>query len=181
MSKSYQDIIEALNGLTLHELFRLECYLYYKVDEPELIMPVKRQIHVGDLIQYFDRDENRMVEARVLNFMRTRLLVKNVTDGREWKIFYGSVCLDKNNQGPTGLKSNREKLSKTNVQVGDLVSFFDKQDRELMGQIVKLNTKTASILTETGANWRVAYGHLTRVIDGESGHSGFIDIKLLDE
>ena len=181
MTKSYQDIIESLNGLSFHDLFRLECHLYLKIDDPELTMQVKRQIHVGDMIQYFNRDENRLIEAQVLNLMKTRILVKNTRDGKKWKVLYASICFDADAQGLIGKKSSQEKLRKTDVQVGDLVSFFDNNERELMGQIVKLNIKTASILTETGANWRVAYGHLTRVIEGEAGHSGFVDIKLLDE
>ena len=180
MPKSLQDAISILDELSLHDLFRLESYLYSKVDDSEMVRQVKRQISVGDQIQYFDKEENRLMDAIVLNIKRTRLLVQHVEDGRKWNIVYAAVCLSDNPLKHMGPKSNKEKLTKLDVQVGEIVSFFDNDDQEQIGRVIKLNPKRAKVLLETGVTWNIYYQSLSRVLDGETSHEKFIDVKFID-
>jgi hypothetical protein len=181
MSQSYQDIIDTIDKLSLHDRFRLECYLYSKTEEPEKVRQVKRQLSVGDQVKYFDRDENRLLDAMVLELKRTRLLVQNVEDGKKWRIVYAAVCLSDDPLKNIGPKSNKEKLTKVDVQVGEVVSFFDNDDQEQIGKIIKLNPKRAKVLLDSGVTWNVSYQSLSRVLDGETfDNSKIIDVTVID-
>jgi hypothetical protein len=57
-------------------------------------------------------------------------------------------------------------LDRNRVKVGEIVSFRDRQGQEHFGEVVKLNQKTASVMVDR-TRWRVAYGLLSPVIDGE--------------
>ena len=145
-----------------------------------MVRQVKRQISIGDQIKYFDRDENRLLGAMVLEMKRTRLLVQNTDDGKKWGIVYAAVCLSDIPLKHMGPKSNKEKLTKMDVQVGEMVSFFDNDDQEQIGKVIKLNPKRAKVLLETGVTWNIYYQSLSRVLDGEVSDEKFIDVKLID-
>lgn len=51
--------------------------------------------------------------------------------------------------------------------MGDKVAFKDKKGHELFGEVIKLNQKTAGVLVGT-ARWKVGYGLLSLIIEGES-------------
>jgi hypothetical protein len=52
------------------------------------------------------------------------------------------------------------------------VGFRDHDNRRLVGQVVRLNQKTASILVNGTSKWRVGYTLLYPVIDGLPSHGG---------
>ena len=177
MANSFQDIIEEMEGLSLHDLYRVEQYLLDKTNEPSKVKEVKRQLRPGQSVRYFDREENRLIEAEVLTLKRSRLLVKNFHDGRKWNILYASVCLESE---PQVLRPQKGKLTKTDVQIGQIVSFYDNDDQEQIGTIIKLNPKRAKVKLETGITWNVYYQSLSLVVDGEVTDEKFIDIKLIE-
>ena len=45
--------------------------------------------------------------------------------------------------------------------------FTDKHNRDRIGEIVKLNPKTAGLLCEDGTRWRVSYGLLFSILDAD--------------
>lgn len=55
-------------------------------------------------------------------------------------------------------------LSRQEVEIGDTVGFHDHEHRQRSGQIVRLNDKTVTLISD-GQKWRVAYALLHRVID----------------
>lgn len=58
-------------------------------------------------------------------------------------------------------------MGRNEVQVGDRVSFMDRNNRELFGTVTKLNQKTVSLVCDGDekARWRVAYSFLRPVLD----------------
>ena len=57
-------------------------------------------------------------------------------------------------------------VERSQLKVGDLVGFVDKQNQEKYGYITGLNQKTVSILVNDREHWRVAYSFLFPIIEG---------------
>jgi hypothetical protein len=52
--------------------------------------------------------------------------------------------------------------------VGDIVSFTPEAGRTMVGTVVRLNQKTATVCTREGERWRVAPSLLSRTTNAES-------------
>ena len=161
---NYSKILDELNNASLFELYRLNEAIRRSLEDPVRIRSIKDSLKVGQNIEYFDAEENRLVEAIITELKRTRLLVKNRHDGKLWDIPYYYVNLDHSN---IAISNSAGKLNRNNLKVGDKVAFKDKKGHELFGEVIKLNQKTAGVLVGT-ARWKVGYGLLSLIIEGES-------------
>ena len=150
----------------MFDLYRLKAGINKMLDQPDRITAIKRQLHIGQEISYFNERENRLVTATVEEIQRTRLSVKNKDDGKYWTTPFCAVNLDNVN---TDIHSQQGQVDPNQFKVGDTVGFYDRQQQERYGQVVRLNQKTVTLHTKTGAKWRVAYSLLFKVMDGEGG------------
>lgn len=160
----YSQILHALQSASLFDLYRLRVAIEQQLDNPERVEQVRGRLQPGMTVDYFDEAQNRLVKADVVELNRTRLVVENHSDRKRWSIRFCSVNLD---SVPVELHplSAQQPLDRSLLQVGDLVGFRDRQNRERYGRIHDLNQKTATILTNRGERWRVAYVYLFKVLD----------------
>jgi len=107
------------------------------------------------------------------------LLVENIDDQQRWEIPFYYVNLDEVNTDIIGL--SKMGLDKTQLKVGDLVGFQDKQNNDVHGIIIRLNQKTATIKTNTNTEWRVGYEWLYLVINVEQRIPHQIEGRNIDE
>ena len=166
MTMNYNAVLEALNRASLFELHRLNVAIRNQLDEPARIQAVKRALRVGQTLSWFDEQANRLVDARLLKMNRTRALVENLGDGKRWTIPFYLINLD--GQDVEIAARKQRTLDRNSLKVGDRVAFKDRRGQELFGQVLKLNTKTAAVQVG-GTRWRVGYGLLAPVIDGDLG------------
>jgi hypothetical protein len=173
---NYSKILEELNNASLFELYRLEQAIRRSLEDPVRIRKIKDSLKVGQNIEYFDAEENRLVEARIVELKRTRALVRNGHDGALWDIPFYHINLahaDVRIAGSTG------HIDRNTLKVGDKVAFKDKKGNELFGEVVKLNPKTAVVLVGT-TRWKVGYRLLSSIIEGELGKdSDVIEGRIL--
>lgn len=161
----YSKIVEELKDASLFDLYRLRVAIEHLLENPQRIKAIKRQLRPGQDITYFDRAENRLIEAKVIKLKRTRLLVENKHDNQRWDIPFHWVNLDNVN---TDIEvSPKVGLDKSQLKIGDEVGFLGRQDTEVYGEVIRLNQKTATVLVDEHEQWRVPYGLLFSVIDGE--------------
>jgi hypothetical protein len=163
---NYNAILEALNQASLFELHRLNAAIRNQLEDPARIRHVKQALRVGQTITWFDDQENRLVEARLLEIRRTRALVQNIGDGKRWNIQFYLINLD--GQDVEIAAQGQRKLDRNSLRVGDQVAFKDRHGHERFGKVVKLNPKSAAVMVGT-MRWRVSYGLLMPVIDGDLG------------
>jgi hypothetical protein len=160
-------IIEEIQKASSFDLYRLRVAIDQLLENPHRLSAIKKCLKPGQKISYFDETENRLIEAHTLKIMRTRLLVQNIHDQQEWEIPLYFVNLDEVNTDI--VSSSREGLGKSQLKVGDMVCFQDKHNNDVNGRIIRLNQKTATILTTTNTKWRVAYEFLHLIYDVEKG------------
>jgi hypothetical protein len=166
MTMDYSGVLEALNRASLFELHRLNAAIRNQLEDPARIRRVKQALRVGQTVTWFDDQENRLVEARLLEIRRTRALVQNIGDGKRWNIQFYLINVD--GRDVEIAAQGQRKLDRNSLSVGDRVAFRDRHGHERFGEVVKLNPKSAAVMVGT-ARWRVSYGLLAPVIDGDLG------------
>ena len=158
-------LIKALEQASLFELYQLWASIGNQLNDPERIEKVKKCLQPGQKIYYFEISENRLIEAEIIRLKKTRLVVMNIHDGHRWDIPFYYVNID--NLDNVCIIPQKKGLNKNDLRVGDRVNFLDKQNNDVYGKIIRLNKKTATILTEGNVKWRVAYIFLDLIIDGQ--------------
>ena len=173
---NYSKILAELNSASLFELYRLEQAIGRSLEDPVRIREIKDSLTVGQDIEYFDAEENRLIQARIVELKRTRALVKNRHNGALWNIPFYHINLD---HADVAISGSTGKLDRNSLKVGDKVAFKDRKGNELFGEVIKLNQKTAGVLVGT-TRWKVGYRLLSPIIEGELGsEANVIEGQLL--
>ena len=162
---NYSNILEELNSASLFDLYRLQQAIRRSLEDPVRIGKIKGSLKVGQDIEYFDADENRLIEANIVELKRTRALVKNLHDGALWNIPFYHINL---NHADVSISGSTGKLDRNSLKVGDKVAFKDRKGSERFGEVIKLNQKTAGVLVGA-TRWKVGYRLLSSIIEGELG------------
>ena len=162
----YTEILSALNGASLFDLHRLQSAIYQELLDPERIDAIKVQLKPGQHISYFDSNQNCLIEAIVIQPKKTRCLVEHIKDGERWNIPFYYINL---NDVDTDIRpvKNQAGIPRSVLKVGDTVGFKNKEQIDIYGEVIRLNKKTATIQVDLEHKWRVSYGLLFSVLDGE--------------
>jgi plastocyanin len=171
----YSQILKDLDEATSFDLYRLVSALEDEMESAQRIKKVRSGLRVGQAITWFDKDTHKLVESKILKLNKTRCLVRNFGDGVKWNITYASI-----NTEDEAVEINMNQkygVKKSELKIGDTVTYVSKDNVQLFGTVVKLNQKTAGIKTINGQKWRVSYGFLKKVIEieGEIIHRKFIE------
>ena len=170
----YSQILKDLEEATSFDLYRLVSALQDEMESAQRIKKVKSGLRVGQEITWFDRETHKLVESKILKLNKTRCLVRNFVDGVKWNITPSintdDVSVEINMNQKYGVK-------KSELKVGDRVTYISRDNLQVFGTVVKLNPKTAGIKTVDGEDWRVSYGLLKKIIEieGEIIHKKFIE------
>ena len=175
----YSTIVATLKEATLFDLYRLSVAINHLLDDPQRIDQIRSRLKPGQTITYFEPAENRLVEASVIKLKRNRVLVENTHDQQRWTIPMYWVNLDEVNTDIT--LPSRKGLDRSQLKVGDIVGFQDNQNNDVSGEVIRLNQKTATIRTDTGAKWRVGYAWLYPLIDGEPVSPYLIEGQIVND
>ena len=160
----YTEIIKEIDNASGFDLYRLRAAIDRMLDDPKRIREVKRHIHPGEEVEYFEPSENRIIQARLLKFQRTRVIVETLQDQKQWSIPYYALNIHRTD---AEIKENaREGLGRNEVSVGDRVGFIDRDGNERYGKVIRLNQRTVTLECENNM-WRVAYELLFEATDSE--------------
>lgn len=163
----YSTILQELNKASLFDLFRLKSAIDQELINPYRNEQIKAKLKIGELISYFDPQSNALIEATILKVQKTRCLVRNIKDQKNWNIpfyFINLEDVETDIQPPKGAMG----IPKNCLKVGAKVGFKGKDNNDLFGVVVRLNQKRATIKTNQNGEWLVPYGRLFSVIDSET-------------
>ena len=167
----YPEIIKALESASTFDLYRLQVAIGHLLEEPKRLKDIKRRLKPGQELTYFDRGENRLVEARLIKLKQTRLSVERNDNQERWDIPLYWVNL-KDVETDLPFSPNQVGLDKSQVRVGDRVGFETRAGEILCGEVIRLNRKTVTLVVDGEGQWRVAYGFLFPVIEGQEARRG---------
>lgn len=175
----YSTIVATLKQASLFDLYRLRVAINQLLDDPQRIDQIRSRLKPGQTITYFEPTENRLVEAIVIKLKRKRVLIENTDDQQRWTIPMYWVNLDEVNTDIT--LPSKKGLDRSQLKVGDIVGFQDNQNNDVSGKVIRLNQKTVTIRTDTGAKWRVGYAWLYPLIDGEPVSPYLIEGQIVND
>ena len=115
-------------------------------------------------MEYFEPSENRIIQARLLKFQRTRVIVETLQDQKQWSIPYYALNIHRTDAKIE--ENTREGLGRNEVSVGDRVGFIDRDGYERYGKVFRLNQRTVTLECKNNM-WRVAYELLFEATDSE--------------
>ena len=88
MSVNFSEVVKMLETASTFDLYRLNVAIQRMLDDPIRILAIKRTLHIGQEVEYFDFRQNAPVKARLLECNKTRVLVQNLADGKKWTLPY---------------------------------------------------------------------------------------------
>ncbi len=173
----YSKLIEELKQASLFDLHRLHVAIGQQLENPQRIKEIKNRLRLGQIVSYFDWRENRLIDAEIIKFKRTNVSVRHLHNNERWSVPLYSINMenvDTDIQTPSG-----QGVEKSQLKVGDMVRYQDRQNRDVYGEVIKLNQKTATVVITTGEKWRVYYSNLHLVIDGVQSSPNLIEGQII--
>ncbi|MBT9496759.1 MAG: hypothetical protein IV103_05665 [Zoogloea sp.] len=158
----FSALLAALNQASGFELYRLRVAIDRVLADPKWILAIQSRLRIGQQIEYFDARANRQCSGQIREFRKKEVLVRQLETGEQWLLPFTAINLD---GADVRIRDNPARgLTRQEVGIGDTVGFLDHEHRQRSGQIVRLNDKTVTLISD-GQKWRVAYALLHRVID----------------
>lgn len=169
---NFSEVLKALNGASAFELYRMRAAIDRVLDEPRWVLAVQSRLQVGQSIEYFDAQSNKLRRGQVLEMRRKQAVILDQDDGRRWLLEYAAINLDGTDVQIR--EQPKQGLGRNEVAVGEVVGFLDRNQQQRSGRITRLNDKTVSLICDQ-RQWRVGYSLLHRVVE-----SNTIEQKALD-
>ncbi len=164
-------LLDALGQASSLQLYRLQGMLGRMLTDPKRIIEIRRHLHLGQTVRYFDLESDQMREARVVEMKDKEILVQDQATRRHWRLAYAAVeppmseqADDAGSTAPT-MPPAAPTPGREDFQRGQKVAFEDKHLRTQVGVITRINQRTASIDTGDGLLWKVSFGLLRHVLD----------------
>ncbi len=159
----YTKLLNELKDASLFDLYRLYVAIGNELDSPNRILAIKAKLRIGMEMSYFYYAENRSIKVNVLELRQKNAVVFDCERQKSFVIPYYMLNIDNTE---TTIHENTKILTVNNLKIGDIVG-FNKDGKDIIGTIKKMNYKTVSLVTNFGAKWRVAYCYLYRVHDAK--------------
>lgn len=159
---NYDEILSALQHASGFDLYRLRAMLDRVLADPKWTLAVRRQLHQGQELVYYDPVANQQHSATLIECRRKDVVVCDHATRQQWVIPYAAINLE--GADIRIRESGAAGLSRHEISVGDTVGFLDKEQRQRQGQVIRLNDQTVTLLCD-GQNWRVSYALLHRMLE----------------
>lgn len=162
-------LLEALSQASSLQLFQLQTIIERMLADPQRIIAVRTNMHLGQTVRFMDWRDGQMREGKVVQMRDTQVVLHEPATRREWKLPYAAIEPPPAGAAPVHPQPPEAPSAplpqRQDFRCGDKVAFEDKYLNTVVGTIVRINQRTASIDPGDGTTWRVGFGLLRRVID----------------
>lgn len=157
-------LLDSLRNAASIDLYELSAAIDRLLSDPARILEVRRHLHLGVPVKYFDDRRGGLQPGRVVQLQQAFAVVEDDLTRARWKLPYTAIVVDPALRKASPPPAPPPRTGPATFNVGDTVGFTDKHLRERIGIITRLNAKTCSLLID-GEQWRVSPGLLRKVID----------------
>ncbi|MFO1194910.1 MAG: hypothetical protein U1F00_22540 [Rhodoferax sp.] len=160
-------LIDALGRASNLELFQLSAIIDRMLADPKRIIAVRANLHLGQTVRFLDYRDGQMRSGKVVALKDTQLTLHEDGTRREWKLPYAAIepPPPTATPAPPPATSTPPRPSRNDFRCGEKVAFEDKYLNTVVGTVVRINQRTATIDTGDGTSWRVGFGLLRHVLD----------------
>lgn len=164
-------LLDVLNRASSLQLFQLSTLIERLLADPRRIIAVRTNMHMGQTVRFLDWRDGQMRQGKVVAMKDTQVTLQDLTERREWKLPYAAIEPPEPN--PTARAHAAAaapppaapRPSRNDFRCGEKVAFEDKYLQTVMGTIVRINDRTATIDPGDGSTWRVGFALLRHVLD----------------
>jgi hypothetical protein len=157
-------LLDLLRNAPSLDLYELSLAISQMLADPRRILDVRRHLHLGAQVMYFDHRRRTLVPGRVLQLQSAQVIVEDEATRTRWTLPYAALVVEPGTSTEQAPPAPARHADIETFKLGDTVSFTDKHLRERFGTIIRMNAKTCSLLCD-GEQWRVSPGLLRKVID----------------
>jgi len=160
----YRKLEQQLKSTSLFDLYNLRYLIGARLENQEALSLVRNQLQLEVQISYHDLKSNSMKYGVVKELKKKSVIVVSLDDQKAYRIPYYVINLAGEIVDLGQLVGS---FSKLDFFVNQIVGFKDKKGRDLYGKVIKLNPKSAVLVTSDNMRWRVSYGLLFKVVDSD--------------
>jgi hypothetical protein len=161
-------LLDALGRASSLELFQLSTIIERMLADPRRIIAVRTNMHLGQTVRFLDYRDGQMRRGKVVALKDTQVTLHEDGTRREWKLPYAAI----EPPAPTAAQPQPQpappappRPARNDFRCGEKVAFDDKYLNTVVGTIVRINQRTATIDPGDGTNWRVGFALLRHVLD----------------
>jgi len=161
-------LLQALQQASSQELYALSGVIERLLADPRRIIEVRRHLHLGQRVRYVDWRDGGLRDGQVIALHETQASLRDLRDGRQWKLPYAAIeppVPGAAQPQPQAAPPAPPRPTRNDFRCGEKVAFEDKYLQTLVGTIVRINQRTATIDTGDGTSWRVGFALLRHVVD----------------
>lgn len=158
----YRSILDALRQASAFELYRLRWAIDRELDDPRWMAQLRRRVHVGQSLTFFDARDNALRPGVLLEWRRAQALVLDQQSGQRWLVDPAALNVDQSDARIA--EPAARGLSRHDIRVGETLGFQDRHGHPRAGTVLTLNAKTVTLDCDR-QRWRVAYALLHRLIE----------------
>lgn len=164
-------LVDVLNRASSLQLFQLSALIERLLADPRRIIGVRVNMHLGQTVSFVDWRYRSLREGKVLAIKDTQVTVQDMVERREWTLPYAAIEPPAPNataraQAAAGARPPAPpKPTRNDFRCGEKVAFEDRYLQTVVGTIVHINDRTASIDPGDGTKWRVGFGLLRHDLD----------------
>jgi hypothetical protein len=163
-------LLEALGRASSLELFQLQAIIERMLADPKRIIAVRANLHLGQTVRFLDWRDGQMRSGKVVQMREAQAVIHDASTRREWKLPYAAIEPPPVGAAPVQTAAAEPAPAaslprREDFRCGDKVAFEDKYLNTVVGTIVRINQRTASIDPGDDTTWRVGFALLRRVID----------------
>ena len=162
-------LLDVLHQASSLELFQLSTLIERLLADPRRIIAVRKDMHLGQTVRFLDWRDGSLREGQVVALRDTQVTLQDLRERREWKLPYAAIEPPAPNaaarQAQAAPDPAAPRLTRNDFRCGEKVAFEDKYLNTVVGTIVRINERTASIDPGDGTKWRVGFGFLRHVLD----------------
>ena len=162
-------LLDVLGQASSLQLFQLSTLIERMLADPKRIIAVRVNMHLGQTVRFLDWRDGSLREGKVLAMRDTQVTLHDLRERREWKLPYAAIEPPVPNAAARQAQAEPEpaapRPSRNDFRCGEKVAFEDKYLNTVVGTIVRINERTASIDPGDGTKWRVGFALLRHVLD----------------
>ena len=163
-------VLDALQNASSLELFQLSTLSERLLADPRRIIAVRKDMNLGQTVRFVDWRDGSLREGKVVAMRDTQVTLQDLRERKEWKLPYAAI------EPPLPDPATRPQAvapeppaaprpTRNDFRCGEKVAFEDKYLQTVVGTIVRINSRTATIDPGDGTQWRVGFGLLRHILD----------------
>ena len=163
-------VLDALQNASSLELFQLSTLIERLLADPRRIIAVRKDMNLGQTVRFVDWRDGSLREGKVVAMRDTQVTLQDLRERKEWKLPYAAIeppLSDPATRPPAVAPEPpaAPRPTRNDFRCGEKVAFEDKYLQTVVGTIVRINSRTATIDPGDGTQWRVGFGLLRHVLD----------------